>query len=203
MLIVGNVCLLAFPPSATRQFRLELGFATRFHIFVLRAFTTGSSGPSTVGGGNELKFLLRRSGDTFHGSLHIVRGGVSLGTVETCSPQDVREEWTVRFLISSCRWWCYFCLDCRLGECRLSKKVLVCNVLKNPVWCDLHVEFLVGLKRTWDQKLSSGLLLTFMATQLFQFRFADAEQYWLITWTFCTSQRIIRPVFSQHHEERH
>ena len=35
--------------------------------------------------------------------------------------------------------------------------------------------------RTWDQKLSSGLLLTFMTTHLFQFRFADAEQYWLIT----------------------
>ena len=92
----GNVCLLAFPPSATRQLRLELGFATRFHIFVLPAFTTGSNCPSTVGGGNELKFLLHRSGDTFRGSLYIVRGGVSLGTVETCSPQDLRQEWTVR-----------------------------------------------------------------------------------------------------------
>ena len=29
----------------------------------------------------------------------------------------------------------------------------------------------VGLKRTWDQRLSSGLLLTFMTTHLFQFRF--------------------------------
>ena len=45
----------------------------------------------------------------------------------------------------------------------------------------LHV---VGLKRTWVQELSSGLLLTFMTTHLFQFRFADAEQYWLITLTF-------------------
>ena len=31
----------------------------------------------------------------------------------------------------------------------------------------------VGLKRTSDQKLSSGLFLTFMTTHLFQFRFAD------------------------------
>ena len=56
----------------------------------------------------------------------------------------------------------------------------------------LHVEFLVGLKRIWDQKLSSGLLLTFMTTHIFQFRFADAEQYWLITLTFLMSQRILR-----------
>ena len=35
--------------------------------------------------------------------------------------------------------------------------VLVCKVLKNPAWCGLQVEFLVGLWRTWDQKLSSGL----------------------------------------------
>ena len=69
--------------------------------------------------------------------------------------------------------------------------VLVCKVLKNLVWCGLQVEFLVGLKRTWDQKLSSGLLLTFMTTHLFQFRFADAEQYWLITWTFFRSQQIL------------
>ena len=64
------------------------------------------------------------------------------------------------------------------------KMVLVQKVLKNPVWCGLLVEFLVGLKRTWEQKLSSGLLLTFMTTHLFQFRFADAEHYWLITLTF-------------------
>ena len=43
-----------------------------------------------------MKFFLHRSGDTFHGSLYIVRGGVSLGTVETCSPQDLRQEWTFR-----------------------------------------------------------------------------------------------------------
>ena len=42
----------------------------------------------------------------------------------------------------------------------------------------------VCLKRTWDQKLSSGLLLMFMTTHLFQFRFADTEQYWLTTLTF-------------------
>ena len=80
---------------------------------------------------------------------------------------------------------------------------LICKVLKNPVWCGLLVEFLVGIKRTWDRKLSSGLLFTFMANHLFQFRFADAEQYWLITWTFFRSQQILRPVFSQRHKERH
>ena len=32
--------------------------------------------------------------------------------------------------------------------------------------------------------MSSGLLLTFMATHLFQFRFAGTEQYWLIILTF-------------------
>ena len=41
--------------------------------------------------------------------------------------------------------------------------------------------------RTWDLKLSSGLLLTLMTTHLFQFRFADAEQYWLFTLTFFRS----------------
>ena len=35
----------------------------------------------------------------------------------------------------------------------------------------------IGLKRTWDQKLSSGSLLTFMSTHFFQFRFAETEQY--------------------------
>ena len=38
--------------------------------------------------------------------------------------------------------------------------------------------------RTWGQKLSPGLLVTFMTTHLFQFRFADTEQYWLITKMF-------------------
>ena len=42
----------------------------------------------------------------------------------------------------------------------------------------------VGLRRTWDQKLSSGLLLTFTVTLLFQFRIADTEQCWLSTLTF-------------------
>ena len=42
---------------------------------------------------------------------------------------------------------------------------------------------LVGLKRTWDQKLSSGLMWpTFLTTHLFQFRFADTGQYWLASW---------------------
>ena len=42
----------------------------------------------------------------------------------------------------------------------------------------------VGLKRTWDQKLSCGLLLMFMTTQLFHFRFAITEQFWLFAFTF-------------------
>ena len=54
----------------------------------------------------------------------------------------------------------------------------------------LHI--FVGLQRTWDQKLSSGLmtgqlnlavtglmLLMFMTVHLFQLRFADIEQYFL------------------------
>ena len=56
-----------------------------------------------------------------------------------------------------------------------------------------NMHILVGLKRTWDQKLSSGLLLKFMFTHFFQVRFADAEQYWLINLTFFRSQRILRP----------
>ena len=51
----------------------------------------------------------------------------------------------------------------------------------------------VGLKRTWDQELSSGLLLTFMSTHIFQFRFAVTEQYWLFALTFLrTCERLIR-----------
>ena len=47
----------------------------------------------------------------------------------------------------------------------------------------------VGLKRIWDQKLSSSLMLVpFMTVHLLQFRFADTEHYphpsWLITLTF-------------------
>ena len=49
------------------------------------------------------------------------------------------------------------------------------------------------LMRTWDQKLSSGSLLTFMSTHFFQFRFAETEQYWLITLTFFrTCERLAR-----------
>ena len=33
----------------------------------------------------------------------------------------------------------------------------------------------LDLERTWDQKLSSGLLLTFLTTHLFQFRLAEGE----------------------------
>ena len=50
-----------------------------------------------------------------------------------------------------------------------------------------------GLKRTWDQKLSSGLLLTFTITLLFQFRFVETEQYWLFILTFFrTCERLVR-----------
>ena len=49
-------------------------------------------------------------------------------------------------------------------------------------------KFLVSVQRTWDQKLSSGLLLTFFTTYLFQFHSADAKYYrqpsWLFTLTF-------------------
>ena len=37
--------------------------------------------------------------------------------------------------------------------------------------------------KSWDQKLSSGLLLKFMFSHLFQFRFAVSEQSWLFTLT--------------------
>ena len=42
---------------------------------------------------------------------------------------------------------------------------------------------LVGLKRTWDQKLSSSLMLVpFMTVHLLQFRFTITEQYWHPSW---------------------
>ena len=43
--------------------------------------------------------------------------------------------------------------------------------------------FLFGLKRTQYQKLSSGLMLvSFITTYIFQFGFADTEQYWHPSW---------------------
>ena len=54
----------------------------------------------------------------------------------------------------------------------------------------------VGLKKTWDQKRSSGMLLTFTVTFLFQFRFAVTEQYCLFTQTFF--ERV-----ETYHYERH
>ena len=48
----------------------------------------------------------------------------------------------------------------------------------------------VGLKRTWDQKRSSGMLITFTITLLVQCSFADTEQCWLITLTFFRCQRM-------------
>ena len=60
--------------------------------------------------------------------------------------------------------------------------------LARSVWLGV-----VGLKRTWDQKLSSGSLLTFMSTHLFQFRFAETEQHWLFSLTFFrTCERLAR-----------
>ena len=74
-----------------------------------------------------------------------------------------------------------------------------------PVWCGfaclgwekltlipssvIPKKFLFGLTRTQYQKLSSGLMLvTFITNYIFQFGFADTEQYWhpswLITLTF-------------------
>ena len=85
------------------------------------------------------------------------------------------------------------------------------NIVEEYVLLSALLHIFVGLKRTWDQKLSSGLmsgqlnlaitglmLLTFMTIHLFQFRFAETEQYflrppptlinwwpsWLITLTF-------------------
>ena len=85
------------------------------------------------------------------------------------------------------------------------------NIVEEYVLLGALLHIFVGLKRTWDQKLSSGLMsgqldlaitglmfLTFMTIHLFQFRFADTEQYflrppptlinwwpsWLITLTF-------------------
>ena len=64
--------------------------------------------------------------------------------------------------------------------------------LSRSTCCGEHCCTFVVLKRTWDQKLSSGLksgqlilantglmLLTFMITHLWQFHFADIEQYFL------------------------
>ena len=46
-------------------------------------------------------------------------------------------------------------------------------------------KFLVVWKRTQYQKLSSGLMLvTFITTYIFQFGFADTEQYWQPSWLF-------------------
>eukprot|EP00450_Noctiluca_scintillans_P029453 CAMPEP_0194549464 /NCGR_PEP_ID=MMETSP0253-20130528/95220_1 /TAXON_ID=2966 /ORGANISM="Noctiluca scintillans" /LENGTH=399 /DNA_ID=CAMNT_0039396893 /DNA_START=22 /DNA_END=1219 /DNA_ORIENTATION=- len=66
------------------------------------------------------------------------------------------------------------------------------NIVEEYVLLSALLHIFVGLKRTWDQKLSSGLmsgqlnlaitglmLLTFMTIHLFQFRFADTEQYFL------------------------
>ena len=74
-------------------------------------------------------------------------------------------------------------------------------------WYVAHVHvyspFFVGLKRTWDQKLSSGWMLsgqlislvlmslTLMTTYLSQFRFADTGQYRLITLTFLRTWIIV------------
>ena len=51
--------------------------------------------------------------------------------------------------------------------------------------------------RNWDQKLSSGVLLTFMTTHLFLFRFADTEQYWVLT--MCCAQSCLFSLASTFH----
>ena len=64
------------------------------------------------------------------------------------------------------------------------------NIVEEYVLLSALLYISVGLKRTWDQKLSSALmsgqlnldiiglmLLTFMTVHLFQFRFADTEKY--------------------------
>ena len=66
------------------------------------------------------------------------------------------------------------------------------NTVEEYVLLSAFLHILVGLKRTWDRKLSSGLmnvqlnlaitgllLLTFMTFYLFQCRSADTEQYFL------------------------
>ena len=64
------------------------------------------------------------------------------------------------------------------------------NIVEEYVLLSASLNIFVGLKRTWDQKLSSKvwsgqlnlaitvlLLLTFMTIHLIQLRFADTEQY--------------------------
>ena len=64
------------------------------------------------------------------------------------------------------------------------------NIVEEYVLLSASLHIFVGLKRTWDQKLSSGvwsgqlnlaitglMLLTLMTIHLFQFLFADTEQY--------------------------
>ena len=66
------------------------------------------------------------------------------------------------------------------------------NIVEEYVLLSALLLILVGLKRTWDRKLSSGLmssqlilattgliLLIFMTIYLFQCRSADTEQYFL------------------------
>ena len=66
------------------------------------------------------------------------------------------------------------------------------NILEEYVLLSALLHIFAGLKRTRDQKLSSGLmsgqlslavtglmLLMFMTIHLFQLRFADTEQYFL------------------------
>ena len=57
--------------------------------------------------------------------------------------------------------------------------------------------FIFTCFKSWDQKLSSGLLLKFMFTHLFQFRLAVTEQSWLFTlgncrpWNLAVSRHLV------------
>ena len=64
-----------------------------------------------------------------------------------------------------------------------------------PVELHWHPSRLITLTffKNWDQKLSSGLLLTFMTHSPLPFSaFADTEQNWLITLTFFKSREVPR-----------
>ena len=51
----------------------------------------------------------------------LVRGGVSLQTVDTCSPQDLRQEWTFRLSFRVVVGGAIAAWNCRYGECGFSK----------------------------------------------------------------------------------
>merc|ERR1712107_205368 len=67
---------------------------------------------------------------------------------------------------------------------------LPANIVEEYILLSVLLHVFVGLKRTWDMKLASGLkelnlamsglmLLTFMTIHLFQFRFGATQDYWV------------------------